>query len=190
MRYSELTQKITYPIFTINDVLKYFSNEPENQINTQIHRLLKSGNIVSIKRGLYIFANTEVDEFVLANKIYSPSYVSMESVLNIYGVIPDIPVNVTSMTTVTPKKITSKKGVFLYSKIKKDLFFGYESKLDSSGKMYYLIASPEKALLDYIYVRKIKNLDENRINILNLNSQILTKLSQQFPFWVREVIKK
>ncbi len=189
MRYTELSQKISSSIFTSADLAKYFADEPENQINTQMHRFLKNGTIISLKRGIYTFANKDTDEFVVASKLYSPSYISLETALNIYGIIPDIPMNVTSVTTTTSKKIKTQKGVYLYSKINKNLFFGYENTLDKASGLYYPIALPEKALLDYIYIRKIKDLEENRVDTSDLNQKILNDFAKQYPVWVSKVLK-
>ena len=135
-----------------------------------------------------MFPGTEVDEFVLASKLYSPSYVSLESALNLYGIIPDIISNVTSVSPVTSKQINAPKGNFLYSKINKKLFFGFEAKLDPKSRLPYNVAIPEKALLDYVYIRKIKNLSEQRVDNSILDREKLLHLLPFYPEWVRKVI--
>ena len=177
------------PVFSRTDVLKLFPEEPVNQINTQLYRMIKRGDLIGLKRGLYIFPNLNMDEFVIANKLYKPSYVSLESALNVFGVIPDISSVVTSVTTVTSKKINTSLGNFKYSKINENLFFGYKSILDERSGFYYSIANPEKALLDLIYIRKVKNLSEYRVDLNNINQTELLNYSQHFPKWVRDVIK-
>jgi len=189
MKLQNLRTNIKMPVFSRTDVLKLFPEEPVNQINTQLYRMIKRGDLIGLKRGLYVFPNLNIDEFVIANKLYSPSYVSLESALNIFGVIPDIPSVVTSVTTVTSKKINTSLGNFKYSKINENLFFGYKSILDERSGFYYSIANPEKALLDFIYIRKVKNLSEYRVDLNNVNQTELFNYSQHFPKWVRDVIK-
>jgi len=185
----DLRAKIKTPIFARSDVIKLFIKESQNQINTQLHRMIKRGDLVGVKRGLYSFPNTTLDEFVVANKLYTPSYVSLESALNVYGIFPDITAIVTSVTTTTSKKLNTPLGNYVYSKINKNLFFGYESVLDKESCFYYNIATPEKALLDFIYVRRIKNLEEFRVDMLVINKAILFNYLTYFPKWVGRVVK-
>lgn len=189
MKLQNLKTNIKMPVFSRTDVLKLFPEEPVNQINTQLYRMIKRGDLIGLKRGLYIFPNLNIDEFVIANKLYKPSYVSLESALNVFGVIPDISSVVTSVTTVTSKKINTSLGNFKYSKINENLFFGYKSILDERSGFYYSIANPEKALLDLIYIRKVKNLSEYRVDLNNINQTESLNYSQHFPKWVRDVIK-
>jgi len=87
------------------------------------------------------------------NFIYSPSYLSLETALNYYSIIPDVPFAITSVTLNKTKTFRTRNyGVFSYNSIKSDLFFGFKSIL--VGKNYsYNIALPEKALFDYFYLR-------------------------------------
>jgi len=189
MKLQELSSSIKTPVFFGNDVQKLFSVETKNHINTQLHRMVKRGNLISIKRDMYFFPHTKIDEFVLANKLYMPSYVSLESVLYLSGIITEIPSNVTSITTITSKKLITTSGIYLYSKLNKKLFFGYSSILDTKSDCYYNIANVEKALLDFIYVRRLRNLDGYNINFTFINKDILTDYLIYFPKWVKKVIQ-
>lgn len=188
MRLLDLKHSLTIPIFTGNDLIKIFPEEPKSHINTQLKRMSTRGDLISLKRDVYLLPDVKIDEFVLANKLYSPSYVSLESALNTYGVIPDVVANVTSVSPVTSKRAMTPRGTFLYSKINKSLFFGFQNVLDQSSGLYYQVALPEKALLDYIYIRKVKNIREYRVDMSGLSNKVLTKFSAFFPKWVREVL--
>lgn len=155
----------------------------------QLSRWVKRGRLIRLKQGLYQFMDRQVDEFSLAGYLYQPAYISLETALNNLGIMPDVSANVTSVSPVTTKIIKTIKGTFYYSKIKQELFFGWQTIKDSGG-LYYKIAWPEKALLDWIYLRKIKNLTEYRLNLNNLNKQRLKKFSQVYPDWVRKVINE
>lgn len=178
MRFEEFKGHFLLPVFTVVQAA---------QSAIQLARWTKAGKLIRLKRGIYQFTDRQVDEFSLANFLYPPSYISLETVLNNLGLIPDVSANVTSVSPITTKTIKTVKGTFIYSKIGQGLYFGWQKIKDGSG-IYYQIALPEKALLDWIYLRKIKNLVEFRLNLDNLNKQRLKKFSQVYPNWVRKMI--
>lgn len=190
MTLKELQNNIKTPVFTLQEVLKLFPSESKSTINTQIGRLANSGDLTRIRYGFYKFSNIQVDEYVLANLLYQPSYVSLETVLNYRGIIPDITMNVTSVTTVTSKRISTVDSNFLYSKISKDLYYGFDKIKDPNSYYYYDIACTEKALLDLVYIRRVKSLQEYRFSFDAINSNKLQNLAQKFPRWVKEVLNE
>src|SRR3989338_3440091 len=103
MKLTQLLERINTPLFFDYQVARWFSDEPKQQINVQLARLVRAGALIRLKRGLYALAHTQPDELVMANLIYRPSYVSLESALNYYGIIPDVVENVTSVSPVTSK---------------------------------------------------------------------------------------
>lgn len=187
MKFTDLQQKITTNIFTVFDVEKYFSSENAHSIHTQLSRFAKKRLLTQIKRGLYCFEKAKVDEFVLANRLYQPSYISLESALEFYGMIPDVPQAVTSINLTTYKKLTNEFGRFYYSKIKQQLFFGYTKVKSPHSDEYILIAHPEKSLLDYFYIRRIRKISDLRLNWSHLDISQYRNFSQNFPPWVKEI---
>jgi predicted transcriptional regulator of viral defense system len=179
MKYLELQGKIKTNVFTFSDLVKYFEGEDDGALKTQLHRFIKKELVYQIKRGIYCFNPKKVDQFELASYLYQPSYISLESALHYHGMIPDIPQIVTCITPVTTKKIKTPFGKYYYSKIKQDLFFGYQSV--ASLIAHYQIAKKEKALLDFIYIRKIKSLDELRLNLKEIDKKILGKYIKSYP---------
>lgn len=190
MRYEELKSKIIVPIFRGVELVKLFPKEPREFINNQLSRMVRNNKLVRLKRGVYAFPKEKIDEFYLANILYSPSYVSLESALNSYGIVPDIPLSITSIATVTRKTIKTPLGSFLYSRINKNLYFGFKKVRSTNDGFYYDVATPEKALLDYIHVRKVKDLSENRVDIASLNKSVLKEYGSHFPKWVQKVVKE
>lgn len=192
----ELQNKIKTPVFFDFELLRYFPNEQKSSVNVQLSRMVKRGELYNVKRGLYAFPNRPMDPFVIASILYRPSYVSLESALNYYGLIPDIPAVVTSVTTVTTKMFNNVYGRFSYSKIQKDLFnpVAIMRMGDARSDLYFDIAFAEKALLDFIYMRHIKDLKEYRLDLQKaivenvIVPDILRKFSIKFPSWVREVL--
>lgn len=187
MTFNQLRQKLDLPFFYTYQLSKLFPDEDTATIRVQISRFEKNKKIIRLKRGLYLLNDHGLDEFMLANLIYQPSYVSLESVLNIAGVIPDVPQMVTSISTVKPQLHKSELGNFQYSKIKKSLYFGFETHILPNG-MGYQQALPEKALLDLIYVRNIKNLDEYRFDIAILNDKKLARFVSHYPDWMKKLL--
>lgn len=196
MTSAELQNKIRTPIFFDYEVSRHFPKESKSSINVQLSRMSNRGEIQNIKKGVYIFSNRKVDPFVIANLLYKPSYISLETALNYYGIIPDVPSTITSITTITTKNFSNDYGKFSYSKIKRKLFdpFALIRVGDVNSIFYFDIACAEKALLDFAYLRRINDLDAQRIDLPSaieeniINPRILKELSVKFPSWVRKVI--
>lgn len=155
MKFFNFEQKMAnYPVFSAREVRTIFHKE-EN-ILEQIAFWIKRGYLTKVKRGLYVLTNgrNEIDPMVLAAKIYRPSYLSMEFALNYYGIIPDIPGTYTSVTSRKTIFYSNDFGEYSYQKVKKDFFAGYVRK-EINGVTFNL-ATPEKAILDFIYLNKNK----------------------------------
>ncbi|EKE14158.1 MAG: hypothetical protein ACD_12C00654G0005 [uncultured bacterium] len=181
MKYLELLDTIKTNVFTFADLVKYFNGEDDGFLKTQLHRFIKKRLVFQIKRGIYCFDPKKIDQFELASYLYQPSYISLESALHYYGMIPDIPQTVTSISPVTTKKIRTQFGNYFYTKIKQDLFYGYESVASSSFSKHYQIAKKEKALLDFIYIRKIKSLDDLRLDLDGIDKKTIGRYIKNYP---------
>lgn len=189
MKLIDLLHQVNTPLFFDYQVERLFPGASKHQVNVQLARFVRSGALVRLKRSLYAFSHTQIDEFILANWLYRPSYISLESALNSYGIIPDIVPNVTSVSPTTSKTISTSRGTFLYSKINPNLFFGYRTISDPSSSLTYFMAEPEKALLDYIYIRQVNDLTEARVETENLDPKRLTVLARLFPVRVRQAVR-
>ena len=186
MTLQELKTQIKTPVFTSLDAAKYFPGENAGQINIQLARMAGRGDLNRLKRGVFTFPNRPIGDFALAQSMYSPSYISLETALNNYGIIPDIAVSITSITPTTTKNISTSRGAFLYAKIKPPLFFGYQSLVDEESGLSYNLALPEKALLDYIYIRRLRTLADARVDLNVLSKARLNELAKNYPAWVRK----
>jgi predicted transcriptional regulator of viral defense system len=140
------------PAFNLNDVRKLDPDFHRQQLNDWLER----GFIQSLPNGFYMLADTQVDEsyrFMLANMIYEPSYISRESALAHYLVIPESVLGVTSVSSRKTKHFDSKWGRFSYRSIKPAFMFGYRV-VEHNRMIKYKIASLEKTVLDYLYWNK------------------------------------
>ncbi len=178
------------PVFFRYQVERLFPNESRNLTNSQLSRWVEKKKLVRLRRELFLFPEVKIDELVLANFIYRPSYISLESALNYYGIIPDVVQNVTSISPVTTKTFKTSRGAFIYSKIAKELYFGWQTVKDSKSDLNFLIAEAEKALLDYIYIRRIRNLTDQRVDFGIIDRKKLIKYSRVFPSWVIKTINE
>ena len=162
-----------FSVFSVNDIRMVYPRF----FNQRLVEWQKKGYIKKIVRKYYIFSDTEINEqllFLTANKIYKPSYVSFESALAYHGLIPESVYKITSATTKKTYSFNTPLGKLSYHTIHKKYFFGY--KLMVYKKENYIIAAPEKALLDFFYINehiKTKNdVLELRINKDRINGVI------------------
>ena len=100
-----------------------------------------------------------------------PSYISLESALSFYNVIPEQPFTITAATTLKTIEYNTPKGKFSYKKIKENLFFGYTILPQRNGRPI-LMGELEKSLLDYFYLKPNLN-DFDSIEELRLNKEVL-----------------
>lgn len=165
MRYEAFREKVeAYPVF--GDWIFEIIAEDSKVLRNCITEWVKKGLVIRLKQGLYTLRNkdrrkkTSLD--YLANQIYSPSYISLEYALQHYNFIPEAVYLVTSVTSKKTNNFNNTLGRFSYSHVKQEVFSDYVLKKDIYDDEYY-IASPEKALLDFLYlrVRHIKNIREN-----------------------------
>jgi len=174
MQFFELkTQLKHFSVFSIQDIEK---------INPSFHKQRlsewqKKGYIKKIRQGFYYFSDIQINEqalFIIANTIYSPSYISLEMALSVYGLIPEAVYSITSVTSQKTHTFKTTVGHFIYQHIKPELLFGYELREHSNQR--YMIAEMEKALLDYFYLHPhIKNREDFeglRFNVSELKSKI------------------
>lgn len=110
--------------------------------------------ISALRQGWYAFTDylTEPDYArYFAGKIYAPSYISLHTALAFYGIIPEAVVEITSVTTQKTTKFHNVFADYSYQTIQPRLFWGYEPLKMRDGKAY-MMATPEKALLDLFYL--------------------------------------
>ncbi|MFO7847056.1 MAG: hypothetical protein R6V27_10870 [Balneolaceae bacterium] len=137
----------------------------------------EKGYIKKLRNRYYYFSDQdESGTFLLytANQLYHPTYVSLESVLSVYNIIPEGVFQITSCTTRKTSSFNTPAGSFSYRHLKPSLFFGYQ--LQSWGHHRFAIAEPEKALIDYLYlhpaVKKPDDIESLRWNDAEIRDQV------------------
>ncbi|MBI5185513.1 MAG: hypothetical protein HZA01_07280 [Nitrospinae bacterium] len=162
-----------YPVFSLRDIKKIIPDFSYRQLD----RWEKRGYLRKLKQEYYCLAERETTQSFLlytANKIYSPSYISLEKALKFYGFIPEEIFQITSVSAKKTANFLTSVGDFSYRHIKPSLFFGY--RLLDFGKQKILMAEPEKAVLDYLYLHpRLRTADdflEMRMNRKEFSGQI------------------
>lgn len=137
-------------LFSASDVRKVF---PISHVATTflLHRYSKKKFIVRVKKGLYVFPDTLPPDLYIANKIYEPSYVSLEFALSYHRVIPETVYEITSVTPKATRRFETLGKAFSYRRITKKAFTGYI--IQKQKGFGFAIADLEKAFVDTVYYR-------------------------------------
>lgn len=154
MKFSELIEIIQdEPVFDTGLLLA--GEVDPREIHRQLSRWKQAGRIYQLRRGLYClappFQKARPHPFLVANRMQPASYVSLQSALAHYGMIPEYVPVTTSVTTSRPAHWETPLGVYDFRHIQVGLFDGYRLA-DLGEKQRAFIASPEKALLDLVYL--------------------------------------
>jgi len=122
-----------------------------------MHRLKAQGYIQSVKRGLYKLSGEAVPDLYLANRLYEPSYISLEFALSYHRIIPETVYEITSVTPRATRRFETLGKIYSYRKIKKAAFTGY--MIEKQQGFSFQIADPEKAFVDANYFRMLGGLE-------------------------------
>ena len=124
-------------------------------VRRQLSRWSKTGRLYQLRRGLYPlappFQKIKPHPFVLANRMARGSYISCQSALAHYGLIPEYVPVIVSVTTARPGRWETPLGIFEFHHTKTDWLRGYRL-IELGGGQKAFVASPEKALLDLIHL--------------------------------------
>ncbi len=115
-----------------------------------IHSYTVRGLFIKLRNGLYVLKNRQPSPYVIANKLYKPSYISLETALSYHQLIPEVVYSITSVTTKATREFEALSQSFAYTRLKKSAFQGYQ--LVTQGGDRFLMAEPEKAVVDYLYL--------------------------------------
>lgn len=154
MKFAELIQKVNGTTI-FRTALLLTGQESAADVRRQLDRWVHGGKVIMLRRGVYtlapLYARTLVHPFVAANTLVKASYVSLQSALAFYGMIPEYTPVTTSVTTHRPEELETPIGRFLFRHVKTTLLFGFREQEVSPGQKS-LLATPEKALLDLLYL--------------------------------------
>lgn len=139
----------------------------------------KKGIFLRLKKGLYELSFNPASLYLKANKLYQPSYISFESALSHHNLIPGRIYSMISATTKPTREFNTKHNNFIYHKMKKDYYLGYRPyKIENET---ILIAEPEKALADCLYLSTIRKRSlPERVDLKKIEQKKLKKYLRIF----------
>jgi predicted transcriptional regulator of viral defense system len=169
--------------FSVSSLQALF-NLTRGSARTTASRLVKNGIFIRLHRDLYTLANRKYSLFSLANALYQPSIISLETALNYWGIIVQVPQTIFSTAGGSQQCIVDNTQ-FVFRRINPDLFRFGQVKVED-----FFIAEPEKALLDTLYM-KSKGLAEllpEDIDMAKLDGERLIFYSNLYPDIVNKML--
>ncbi len=162
MKWEALLARIAHePVFSSPSLLAGEASATLTRI--QLSRWVNAGRLLQLRRGLYALAplwrKVEPHPFLVANSLQTGSYVSLHSALAFHGIIPEHPPVVTSVGPGRPGTLRNPLGVFHFNHLAGRLLFG-NTRLEVAPRQFALVATPEKALLDLLYLTPHADSDE------------------------------
>ena len=194
MKFEDLLTSATKQPFFETGLLLAGAVDPVD-VRRQLSRWVQAGRVIQLRRGLYSLAapyqQTAPHPFLIANSLLPGSYVSLQSALAFFGLIPEYVAQTLSVSTQRPSHWRNPLGDFRFQHLAPHLFFGYQQVTLAPGQEAF-IALPEKALLDLVHLTpdgddllylaglRLQNLDR-------LDPQRLQKLASRAgkPKWLR-----
>jgi len=170
MRFIELRSLLKkFIVFSLSDIKAFDPKFHRRRLN----EWQAKGYIKKVIREYYIFTDVDINDstlFLIANSIYSPSYISLEVGLSYYNLIPESVYSITSVTSNKTATFSTDVGTFAYQSLKPELLFG--TKLLPYQNHTIMVGELEKVILDYFYLNA--HLDsKDMIEALRLNRDIL-----------------
>jgi hypothetical protein len=155
-------------IFTLMEMARWAGGSSNRQF-ALLKRALKSEEIIRIHRSLYCLAakylRRKLDPLVFAQRIYGPSYISLETALSYHGWIPEAVYAITSASLGRSREIETPLGHFSFTRIPQKVFYADVVRIEKETGDHgdrrpyavesFLIASPLKALSDYMYAHRL-----------------------------------
>lgn len=153
---AHLQKRIPYEEFDYQQLLDCLGEY--SRPRAKIGALLKSGVIIRVKKGIYVFGEGyrrgPVSREILANLIYGPSYLSLDYALQLHGLIPERVEELSSVCLGRSRRFDTSLGRFSYRRLSMAKYRGGILRTELPDGRAYLLASPEKALLDKLHTER------------------------------------
>ncbi|PIQ86090.1 MAG: hypothetical protein COV74_06175 [Candidatus Omnitrophica bacterium CG11_big_fil_rev_8_21_14_0_20_45_26] len=179
MRYLEFRKALKkFNAFSIQEIRKIDPNFHRRRLN----EWQAKGYLKKVVKGFYVFSDIELTEnvlFEIANRIYKPSYISLETALAYHGLIPEAVYGMTSISTRKTHWFKTPLGSFRYRTVRSKYFFGYD--IIQKESRCFKMASMEKALLDYLYLSPDFQAEKDFAS-LRINPKIWSKKTNERKF--------
>jgi len=162
-----------FPVFSIADIRVAHGGFDRRRLS----EWQKKGYIKKIVKGYYLFSDIDMNEgtlLAIANKIYKPSYISFETAMSHYRLIPESIYMTTSASTKRTSLFETPMARFSYRTIKPALFFGY-SLLSGGIKMAFM----EKAILDYFYINPALRTEDDFASLRINREEMVSRFNKE-----------
>lgn len=167
-------------VFSTQDIRKWDSGfDARRLVEWQ-----QKGYICRVINRWYVFAKILRQEelLIISNRIYSPSYISLQWAMSHYRLIPEGVYTITAITSLKTQDFNTDIATFSYKHVKPSLMFGY--RLVSFENTMYKLAEPEKLILDYLYlnpdVNSLEDIESLRLNVAELKSLLEKQKLQDY----------
>lgn len=137
-----------FSVFSVQDLSTIWKVKDKSTLYSNIQYYLRIGKLLRVHKGIYALATKENNSLELAQKILKPSYISSYTALAVHGIVFQLYSSIYSMA-LKSKQLEVNNETFVYHQLKEKVFY------DSSGiedKVTYLIAGPERAICDSLYL--------------------------------------
>lgn len=185
MHFLKLAEKLP-KFFSTKDVQFITASRPESA-RVLCARYTKEGIFLRIQRDLYCFKKVfdhlnRADYFHLSGLIQKNTYLSFSTALAYYGILPSLPHLTEAVGFIRSTEKQVGKQTWKYHKLPKKLFFDYK-KIESAKDHDFILASPEKALLDTLYLYSLGRyyVDLKKINLERVDFERLVEQAEKFP---------
>lgn len=171
-------KELNLKVITSISLSRILNIENQNTIYKIIERLEKYKLIKRLIKGKYVLSDLKLSDFEKANIILSPSYISLESALTYYGVLPQFTYSVTSVTTQKSRKFEIDGKEYEYTKVQNSLYNSFIKKEN------FLIATPEKALIDLAYLasKGLRKIEFSDLDLGLINWKMFDKMKAQIDY--------
>ncbi len=185
---------LSFVVFSYEDINGVFRHIDRRRL----FEWSQKGYIIPVIRGYYVFnefKETENLGLLISNRIYEPSYLSLEYVLSMESIIPEAVYTFTAISTKKTSVFNTSFGNYSYRNIKNELFLGYDLrkiKINLPGRVlerFVKVAKPEKAFFDFVYLKK-KPLSEKEIIEYRFDGSMIKKMKQELLFSYVSLSKK
>ena len=199
MRFQEVYKKLAekqFFVFSFEDLTVFYPKENRGSLRQYLSRWKKSGWIASLRKGLYELTypkDHNIPDFFIANKLYAPSYVSLETALSYYSILPEVSMAVVSISPKITRRFKNSHGLFIYHSVQPEAFRGVG--IEKHGGLDILIAEPEKALVDFIYFKTRRagklDLDAERLDkkkVAGFNTKKLDTYARAYGLDLKKIL--
>jgi len=184
MKYLKITEIINslrkkrFKIFTTSDFAKLLGIS-KRKATLLLTRNTRKQYFTRLIKGVYCLTGDLPSTFSIANAVLRPSYISLDTALSYYKMIPETIYSVTSITTRHSRSIIISNMEYKYHQLAKKLYFGIRPIKENDS--YIFMAEKEKALLDYLYfVANGKRVYNDRLSVKTIDKKRFSVYQQEF----------